>query len=71
MPHTAFDIIFLIFVFLYDFRNMRFPAQGQGEFVVLQSAASHENLTLVFPTRSDTKGAVQPQSMAIGVIFWI
>ena len=50
---------------------MRFPAGGQGEFVDLISAASHENLTLVFLTSSNTNGAVQPQSMAIGLIFWI
>ena len=33
--------------------------------------ASRENLSSGFPTRSDTKLAVQPQKMVKGLIFWI
>ena len=34
-------------------------------------AVTHENLSLGFPSRSDTNRAVQPQKMARGLKFWI
>ena len=34
-------------------------------------AASRENLSSVFPTRSDTNQAAQPQNIARGLKFWL